>query len=155
MANHNAKAGFAGAHGSAAVILAEAYHRHRDEIAEAKRILWDELDRDYDADDSLRTLVVVAVNALHRAKKENGRLRNWMAKHGLPPSDKLTDAAQTPFSHAGQEPMNNPNPTAKQESTPGVGSSELVEGRRRKKRVVLGRTARWNNGCHNPSETVG
>ena len=42
--------------GSAAVILAEAYHRHRDEIAEAKRILWDELDRDYDSDDSLRTL---------------------------------------------------------------------------------------------------
>ena len=57
------------------------YHRLRrwirdvNDIRECKEILWKELDRSYDKSESLRSLVVVTTNALHR---ERGR--NWEAE---------------------------------------------------------------------------
>ncbi len=43
----------------------------RGEITEAKAILRKDLDRDYDKKDTLRTLVVVAVNSLHYARQSS------------------------------------------------------------------------------------
>jgi hypothetical protein len=40
-------------------------------INECKRILRSELDRDYDENDSLRCLTVVAVNALYRERNKS------------------------------------------------------------------------------------
>lgn len=38
-------------------------------ISKCREILWSELDRERDESDSLRALVVVAVNALHHARQ--------------------------------------------------------------------------------------
>lgn len=58
------------AHESSAM-LRDKIDRLEAEIEDAKNILRKELDRDCDAKDTLRTLVVVAVNALFYARGNN------------------------------------------------------------------------------------
>lgn len=55
------------AHESSAMLRA-TIDRLEAEMEDAKNILRKELDRDYDAQDTLRTLVVVATNALFYAR---------------------------------------------------------------------------------------
>lgn len=54
----------------------EMIRKREREITEAMDILRSKLDRDYDKHDSLRTLVVVAVNALDWAKANSRDMRN-------------------------------------------------------------------------------
>jgi len=55
-------------------------------IGKCRKILWSELDRDRDESDSLRALVVVAVNALHR-ERTKGFLDPWFHVNDLKPEE--------------------------------------------------------------------